>query len=199
MEKRENMNQADRRINKTRKAIFNALNELLREKKFSKITVQEIIDRADIGRATFYTHFPTKDAVLIGYVESYIESLNEQLNEHIEQDGEYKLLPVAALFAHIQENEKAISGIFMSESGAVLFEKFKSYWGAIVQPLLQARIAKGQFPIIPGDMLTNHVITTLIELIKFWIQDGLRYTPEQMERYFFELVWPCSLYTAPAQ
>jgi len=182
------MNLSDRRVGKTRKAIFTALNELLREKKFAKITVQEIIDRADIGRATFYAHFPTKDDVLTDYVESIFESFNEQLNEHIEKGGASKLLPVAALFAHIQDNEKTISGNFMSESGTVLFDNFKNYWIMKIRPIIEAHIPADETPKIPVDMLTNHVICTIIGLIQFWLQDGLRYTPEQMEQYFFELI-----------
>jgi len=184
------METVDRRVGKTRKAIFAALNELLQEKKFTNITVQDIIDRADIGRATFYAHFPNKDDVLVDYVETIFESFNAQLNEHIEQDGESSLLPVAALFAHIKDNKKTISGNFMSESGAVLFDKFKDYWIVKINPIIAAHTSEGQDPKIPVDMLTNHVISTMIGLVQFWFQDGLRYTPEQMEQYFFELIYP---------
>lgn len=186
------MNPTDRRVGKTRKAIFAALNELMQEKKYSKITVQEIIDRADVGRATFYAHFPTKEDLLSDSIENIFESLSEQLNGHIAQGQESESLPVAALFAHIQDNERVIKGVAMSESGELLFGKFKSYWGTKIQPIIMEHIPNGgkPEPKVPIDMLINHIINTLTELIKFWLQDGLRYTPEQMEQYFFELVQP---------
>ena len=54
----------DRRRQKTRKAVFAAFEELVSKKRYAQITVQDIIDRADIGRSTFYAHFETKDSVL---------------------------------------------------------------------------------------------------------------------------------------
>jgi AcrR family transcriptional regulator len=190
METGDRMNLLDRRVGKTRKAIFTALYELLQEKKFAKITVQEIIDRADIGRATFYSHFPTKDDVLIGYVESFFHSFNEQIRIHTEQNGMNKLFPVAAFFTHVKDNERIITGIFMSDSGAELTGRFKNYWIIKIQPVIEAHFPAGQNPGIPVDLLANHVVNTMVGLISFWIQNEFKDTPEQMEQYFFMLIQP---------
>ena len=58
------MSQTDRRIAKTRKAIYTAFLELLNSKGYQATTVQDIIDRADVGRSTFYSHYESKELLL---------------------------------------------------------------------------------------------------------------------------------------
>ena len=72
----------DRRQRKTREAIYRAFTALLSEESYAKITVQQIIDRADIGRTTFYTHFDTKDALLQSFcTEIFDHVFSEDLNK----------------------------------------------------------------------------------------------------------------------
>jgi len=55
----------DRRIRRTCKSLHEALISLLLEKNYDEITVQEILDRTDVGRSTFYAHFEGKDELLV--------------------------------------------------------------------------------------------------------------------------------------
>ena len=59
----------DRRKNKTHKAIVSAFSELLIKMPYESITVQNIIEKADVGRSTFYSHFETKDDLVYALCE----------------------------------------------------------------------------------------------------------------------------------
>jgi AcrR family transcriptional regulator len=184
------MDKPDRRIVKTRTAIFEALSDLLHEKKYANITIQEIIDRANVGRTTFYQHFPDKDALLMNSIESVFESLSQHLSSQAPAQHESRLIPVVEIFTHIKENSRLINGILLSDSGDLLFDKFKSYWGKKIEPFLLAHLPKAKQPKVPIEIINNHITTTLIELLRWWMQQGEQYTAQQMEQYFFALVFP---------
>jgi AcrR family transcriptional regulator len=92
----------DRRSRRSRRLIVDALLALMLEKRFDRITVQEIIDRADVGRSTFYAQFRNKEDVLESELARVFSLLHE---EHLaaDQDPAEHLLPSLKLFRHVQE------------------------------------------------------------------------------------------------
>src|SRR5580765_5460700 len=91
----------DRRTLRTRDALGDALVELMHERPFKSITVQDVLDRAGVGRSTFYTHYRDKDDLFISDVEDFWEMMSSML----ERSGErsMRVAPVRELFSHIAD------------------------------------------------------------------------------------------------
>jgi AcrR family transcriptional regulator len=185
-------NELDRRTLKTRQAIHEALFSLMQEKKYNKITIQDIIDRANVGRSTFYSHYTTKDELLLSSVEHILEMLNQYVKSYVDNNAErLDLIPVAGIFEHIKENSRIITGLMKGEGAELFFEKVQSYWNSNIEEYLRLKIPAGKEPKVPVEILANHISSTLINLLIWWLNSRMSYTPLQMNQYFQELINPC--------
>lgn len=122
----------DRRQIKTRDAIFKALSSLLEKKRYENITVQEIIDAANIGRSTFYAHFETKDELLRSMCTDIFHHIfNEDLTQ--EADHDYSAgsgsvdLKLTHLLYHLKAHRNDLNGILHGESGDLFMKYFREY------------------------------------------------------------------------
>ena len=106
----------DRRQQKTREAIFHAFSTLLEKKSYNHITVQEILDTANIGRSTFYAHFETKDELLNAVCKELfghiIDSAMDKTHIHgLYSNEEMPQSVFCHLLQHLQENDNNILSI----------------------------------------------------------------------------------------
>lgn len=103
----------DRRVRRTTGALQGALFELIARRGYDRISVQDIIERADVGRSTFYTHFRDKDDLLL----SSLDKLTEDIDRHLPdpQDGG-PVLPSLGLFVHIEQHHHIFEGLFRSRA-----------------------------------------------------------------------------------
>ena len=176
----------DRRQRKTRDAIFNAFILLLAKKNYNNITVGEIIELANVGRATFYAHFETKDFLL--------KDLCAELFDHIfstEQETDKNNLfhcdmhdsVFLHLFKHIKKNDNNICRLLASKNNDLFLEYFKTG----VRGLIVKRIAdfEDRKPaLLPEDFWVNHVTATFIETLRWWIENKMKQSPETITQYF---------------
>lgn len=184
----------DRRQRKTRAAIFAAFSGLLAEKSYNKITVQEIIDGANVGRTTFYAHFETKDDLLRELCEELfghiISSAVDGTHTHgLYTDGGAPESVFCHLLQHLRENDNNILGLLSCESRDLFLGDFKSSLNALVrsQFVEQRRSANAD---IPADFLINHISGSFVEMVLWWIQGRMKQTPEELDRYFRAVIEP---------
>lgn len=190
----------DRRQKKTREAIFEAFAMLLSQKNYNQISVQEIIDEANIGRTTFYAHFETKDYLL--------KDLCEELFGHITDTakglphGQYHYICGNAkdsvflhLLRHLQENDRNILKLLSSQNNEIFLRYFKSD----LKKLITAQLAETDFSAanLPADYLVNHIASSFVETVDWWISRSMKETPEEITDYFLTVIQP--LYISEAR
>ena len=122
----------DRRPQKTRQAIFGAFRNLLERKSFGSITVQEIIDEANVGRSTFYAHFETKDDLLKAmcteiFQHVFSDDLKKESNHDFSHAGHDFEKEITHILYHLQDNEKNLKGLLACDSGEIFMGYFKEY------------------------------------------------------------------------
>src|SRR5438128_5403918 len=110
---------ADRRTNRTRRSLSSALVELVEEKRFDEITVQNVIDRADVGRSTFYAHFRDKEDLFQKDWERFLDHLVEKIEW--DKVSAESFFPVAHLFGHLQEFHSFYRGLVQSRKSDAVF------------------------------------------------------------------------------
>ncbi|MBE5759276.1 MAG: TetR/AcrR family transcriptional regulator [Clostridiales bacterium] len=175
----------DRRQKKTREAIFQAFRHLLNKKRYESITVQEIIDEANVGRSTFYAHFETKDALLQTMCSDMFHHIfAEKLTQEADHDysgGSSDLeLKLGHILYHLRENKEYI---FLSgESGELFMGYFKGYLCELFSLYL------GEFSAdVPKDYLLHHLAGSFAETVKWWLHKENPETPEETAAYFMEV------------
>ena len=168
----------DRRQAKTRRAVFRAFTALLEKKTYSSITIQEIIDEADIGRSTFYAHFDTKEDLLQAlcteiFAHVFSEDLQKEKTHDFSVDHGMRG-KVTHILYHMKDDRRYIRGILSSESGEVFMRYFKAHLRREFQLVLH-----GKTQDIPEDYLLNHMVCDFAESVRWWMQHP-EYSPEEL-------------------
>jgi len=182
----------DRRQRKTREAIFNAFNELLAQKSFSNITIQNIIDKADIGRSTFYSHFETKDDLLKEMCTSLFEHVFSGIpNSNIKCDHDFSTTTnsktiITHLIYHLNENRKNILGILTCDNGDMFLQFFRHYLNDLLPKYIDIKPQKN----IPEDFIINHISGSFVNMVQWWLKNGLKESPEELTNYFEAIIYP---------
>lgn len=182
----------DRRQRKTREAIFAAFTQLLSAKDYSQITVGEIIDQADIGRATFYAHFETKDFLLKEFCRELFCHIFDRENNtghnhrHI-FDCQGADSVFLHLFQHLQKNDNNILSLLTSQNNELFLNYFRKDLENLIDsqlPLLDGKKSQA----VPCPFWKNHIVSTFIETLKWWLRNGMQEPPEVITAYFLAVL-----------
>lgn len=173
----------DRRQQKSRNAIFNAFSKLLKKKHYNRITVNDIIEEADVCRSTFYSHFETKEMLTLEMCREIFDHIFEgEICDYSEAEetleGE-----LAHVLYHIKNGKFDIAKILPTEGGEVFMRYFKEY----LERLFSAHI-KEFSTAVPREFFINHLVGGFSEAVKWWINGKMKESPEDVAKYFMSVV-----------
>lgn len=182
----------DRRQIKTRKAIFNAFVSLLSKKSFNSITIREIIDKANVGRATFYAHFETKEFLLEGLCKELFDHLFEaqegspKAHSHV-FDCDKNDNSFVHLLYHLKNDDNHLIKLLTCENNQPFFDYFKKNVAQMIKRNLsyfESKISQA----VPSDFYLNHLSCTFVETVKWWLANDRNLSPEEVIGYFFAVI-----------
>lgn len=184
----------DRRQLKTRDALFEAFADLLSKKSFSQITVQNIIDRANVGRTTFYAHFATKNELLKElcldmFTHVFSNSLSKESTHDFSKNSSDPHTMITHILYHLLENERNIIGILTFESGEMFYSFFRQFFIELTSKQLFLNKTSKEKE-IPDDFIINHISSSFVGMVQWWIDNKLQHTPEELSDYFMAVIEP---------
>jgi AcrR family transcriptional regulator len=170
--------EADRRVRRTRRALQDALGELIVEKGYGSVTVQDILDRADVGRSTFYTHFRDKDQLLLSGFERLVPMLEQHRVGALDGSAVMDDMPVAFL-RHVAEQHRVFKALFGNPAGNMLLSHVQEYLANYAREVMGARLA-GSEPAVPLEVAANFVAGSFLAMVGWWVQNDMPYSAEEM-------------------
>ena len=179
--------QPDARIRRTHERLGSALVQLITEKPIDDITVQEVLDRASVGRSTFYLHFRDKDDLLLSQLELFLEHMSTALMRRAEKSD--RVIPVTELFDHIGGQNKIYRAL--ADSGR-LHDFFDLAQGYFARGIEQRLRESPRLPKLRQRELAARAVAlagSLLALMRSWIDRGAKEPPREVDELFHRIVW----------
>jgi AcrR family transcriptional regulator len=209
-------NLVDRRVQKTRKLLQDALIELVSEKGYESVSIREILDKANVGRSTFYAHFQDKDQLL----HSILDRLNELFEQHEKlfldtkknfsnadiMNLTHEFSPTRSLFQFIGQNHRFFKAM-LGNRGYGIFAKpvydyvFAHVHGLFTKPIQDEAFAHLHEPFkmlrshesdgsLESEIAAHYFVSALMGILVWWVEKDMPCTAEEIDRLFRQLAIP---------
>lgn len=178
----------DRRIQRTRQGLQDALLALILEKGFDAVTVQDVIDHANVGRSTFYSHFQDKEDLLLSGFEHLRTEFERFFMEQAVTDESPWALSLS-MFQHAESRRDIYKALAGKQGGNIALAHIQKYLYAYLLEHLKEQLPKRKKTISP-EVLTHYIASSFISMLTWWLNNDSSYSAAQMNDYFRQLVQP---------
>jgi AcrR family transcriptional regulator len=174
----------DRRVRRTRELVTDALITLIEERGYERVTVQDIIDRADVGRSTFYAHFRDKEELLLSAFDDLraaFEGYEQQLGgDHAGHKGPW---PTLALFEHASEYPELYKAMVGKRGADVVRRHLHTLLSELMLDHFRAR-APGGDTRVPMEVIVEAAVSALLGLLVWWLENERPYSSAEILRMY---------------
>jgi len=181
----------DKREQKSLEAIYNAFRKVINKKDYESITVQDIIDSANISRSTFYAHFKQKDDVLNSICEDIFDhvfsaSLHKEKDHDFSQASifDYKHL-ITHIFYHFLDEKELIHAILSSQGKNLFIKHLSNRIQGLAKACVSSKLIYKNN--VPEDLQIHQLGESFIGLLIYFVMTDKEIKPEQMTDYLFDL------------
>jgi len=177
----------DLRIRRTCERLGSALIELIQERPIDTFTVQNVLDRASVGRSTFYLHYRDKDDLLFSQLEEFLTIFSTWLAVRKEKSN--RVVAVAEMFEHIGSARKLYRALADSDRLNEFFDLAQTYFArSIALRIKESRRVPG---LRPGESSARSAALagSLLSLLRWWLDAGAKESPQAMDDLFHQIVW----------
>lgn len=181
----------DKRVARTQQALRSALLQLMVERGYESLSVQQILDRACVGRATFYLHYRNKEDLLRASLEGLREHLTHDWQSASTESAE-TLPPLGfslPFFQHIDSHRKLYRAIVGRESGVIVDKQMRRILADLVRRDLGSpgqRAHAGS----AADLAAQYVAGALMAIVTWWLDRNIKLSAEEIDRIFRQMTLP---------
>ena len=178
------MERTDRRSERSRSLITAALLDLLTERKFNEITIQEITDRANVGRATFYLHYSNKEECLVQVLTSGFDSLVAEIDQmNMGKDRDFVDV-LEKIFVFTTRNRNLYTALLSDNPKANIMGDVQTY---IREKMAKAIPVPKKLNPIVREAITTNLTGALIAMVLWWLREAPAFTARQMAEIFVNM------------
>lgn len=192
-------NSEDRRVQKTKRLLQDALVALISEKGFASVTIQDILDRANVGRSTFYLHYDNKNELLHSCFEDFCNLLEKHEMELSNFKKQSKSIDntdyVLDFLRFVEKNHRLLKALLGKESMPMFHQHIHAYVYSYVDKFLKTAVPKDKQNFSEVKMLAQFFASGLIGTVIWWIEEDMPCPVEEADRFIRQL-WAKSLSTS---
>ncbi|HET6596464.1 MAG TPA: TetR/AcrR family transcriptional regulator [Anaerolineales bacterium] len=183
------MTKTDRRIQRTRELLQKALIELIGERGYDGITIQDIVDRANVGRTTFYLHYNSKDELFVSCHEAIVSQFRIGSLHPLSREDLLSLEApheIISAYRHLEEARALLYSVFYGKDSLLILRRLRDWSARDIEANLRSAFPQEE-SVIPLEVLALYLAAAQIGLVQWWLEKRQPHTLESLAQMFHRL------------